>query len=101
MVSWPSRVIYPPIWELRHNIDSKAQKVIASFCLQGVKNISVQSSVSLQHLPYDVSLESNIPKDIGNRLSFATQKLDEIVKAKTSKGKSGSLTKALPEVGMT
>ena len=67
--------------------------------VQGVKSISVQSSVSLQHLPYDVALESGLPKEIESRLSFATQKLNEIVKAKSAKGKSGSLTNALPEVG--
>lgn len=69
--------------------------------MQGVKNISVQSSVSLQHLPYDVKLESNLPANIGGRLSFATQKLQEIVKAKQggSKAKGGSLTSALPAVG--
>lgn len=67
--------------------------------LQGIKDISVQSSVSLQHLPYDVTLETGLPKEIESKLSFATQKLKEIVKAKTSKGKAGSLTNALPEVG--
>lgn len=68
-------------------------------CVQGIRNVSVQSSVSLQHLPYDVALETGLPKEIESRLSFATQKLHEIVKAKNSKGKAGSLTNALPEVG--
>ena len=67
--------------------------------MQGIKNVSVQSSVSLQHLPYDVALETGLPKEIETRLSFATQKLQEIVKAKSSKSKAGSLTNALPEVG--
>ena len=43
--------------------------------------MSVQSSVSLQHLPYDVKLESKLPSEIESRLSFATQKLKEIVDA--------------------
>ena len=67
--------------------------------LQGIKKISVQSSVSLQHLPYDVALETSLPKEIEGKLSFATQKLHEIVKAKTPASKASSLTKALPEVG--
>ena len=53
-------------------------------CLQltlQVKNISVQSSVSLQHLPYDKHLEKNVEASIAGRLAFATQKLEEIVKA--------------------
>ena len=67
--------------------------------LQGIKKISVQSSVSLQHLPYDVALESSLPKEIEGKLSFATQKLHEIVKTKTPASKAGSLTQALPSVG--
>ena len=43
--------------------------------------MSVQSSVSLQHLPYDVKLEKKLPSEIESRLSFATQKLKEIVDA--------------------
>ena len=49
--------------------------------LQGISNVSVQSSVSLQHLPYDVKLEKKLPSEIESRLSFATQKLKEIVDA--------------------
>lgn len=79
------------------SVQSKADSCI----LQGVKNISVQSSVSLQHLPYDVALETGLPKEIEGKLSFATQKLNEIVKAKSPSSKSGSLTKALPQVGAT
>ena len=45
--------------------------------LQGISNVSVQSSVSLQHLPYDVKLEKKLPSEIESRLSFATQKLKE------------------------
>ena len=67
--------------------------------LQGIKQISVQSSVSLQHLPYDVALETSLPKEIEGKLSFATQKLHEIVKAKTPASNAKSLTQALPAVG--
>eukprot|EP00884_Botryococcus_braunii_P016287 jgi/Botrbrau1/3341/Bobra.0048s0036.1 len=48
---------------------------------QGIKNIAVQSSVSLQHLPYDTAMEKNLPQSLVARLSFATQKLAEIVNA--------------------
>jgi 5-methyltetrahydropteroyltriglutamate--homocysteine methyltransferase len=40
--------------------------------------ISVQSSTSLQHVPVDLSLETNLPKDLISRLSFAVQKLTEL-----------------------
>ena len=66
--------------------------------VQGIKNISVQSSTTLQHLPYCVDLESEIPREIQGKLSFACQKLKEIVKAKNASAGSGSLTSALPEV---
>ena len=69
-------------------------------CLQGVKDISVQSSVSLQHLPYDVELEPKLPAAIGGKLAFATQKLHEIVGAasKGASAKAGLLASALPTV---
>ena len=72
----------------------------SAFCLflQGIKNISVQSSTTLQHLPYCVDLESDIPSEIQGKLSFACQKLKEIVKAKSASASSGSLTSALPQV---
>ena len=45
-------------------------------------NLSVQSSVSLQHLPFDADAEVGVlaPPLLG-RLSFAKQKLGEIVRA--------------------
>lgn len=69
--------------------------------MQGIRTISVQSSVSLQHLPYDVRLETNLPAQLGSRLSFATQKLEEIVKAKSegTKPSAGSLRGAFTDIG--
>ena len=59
--------------------------------MQGVKNISVQSSVSLQHLPYDTALEaSNLDADLLARLSFAKQKLGEIVAAASAQPSAGT-----------
>lgn len=49
--------------------------------VQGITNISVQSSVSLQHLPVDKRIEKGLAPQLLERLSFATQKLDEIVAA--------------------
>ena len=66
---------------------------------QGIKDISVQSSASLQHLPYNKELETELPKELVSRLSFAKQKLGEIVNAaKSAKSSGGSLTAALPTV---
>lgn len=66
-----------------------------------MKHISVQSSVSLQHLPYDKDLEQALPAEIVDRLAFAKQKLGEIVAAAKGAGggKSVQLTSALPSVG--
>lgn len=73
----------------------------ASAVLQGIKNISVQSSVSLQHLPYDKELEKNVEASIAGRLSFATQKLQEIVKAAKDAPtlKDDQIKAGLPDVG--
>ena len=69
-------------------------------CLpQGIKDISVQSSASLQHLPYNKDLETELPAELVSRLSFAKQKLGEIVNAaKSAKPSDSSLTAALPSV---
>ncbi len=74
---------------------------IANVVLQGIKNISVQSSVSLQHLPYDKELEKNVEASIAGRLSFATQKLHEIVKAAKDAPtlKDDQIKAGLPDVG--
>ena len=70
--------------------------------MQGIQNISVQSSVSLQHLPYDKELEKNVDASIAARLSFATQKLAEIVKAAKDAPtlKDDQIKAGLPDVGM-
>lgn len=46
---------------------------------QGITRIAVQSSVSLQHLPMDKQCEKELPPELLAKLSFASQKLDEIV----------------------
>ena len=70
--------------------------------VQGIQSISVQSSVSLQHLPYDKELEKNVEASIAGRLSFATQKLGEIVKAAKDAPslKDDQIKAGLPDVGM-
>lgn len=52
--------------------------MLVSWVLQGIRKISVQSSVSLQHLPVDKTIEKGLPAALLSRLSFATQKLDEV-----------------------
>ena len=67
--------------------------------MQGIKDISVQSSVSLQHLPYNAELETALPKELQSRLAFAKQKVAEIAAATKATASSGvSLTAALPPV---
>lgn len=43
-------------------------------------DVFLQTSTSLQHVPYDVRLETGdtISERLGSKLSFATQKLDEL-----------------------
>ncbi|GEN95793.1 5-methyltetrahydropteroyltriglutamate--homocysteine S-methyltransferase [Pediococcus ethanolidurans] len=41
--------------------------------------IVLSSSCSLQHVPYDASLETKLPKTVQQHLAFAYQKLDELV----------------------
>lgn len=45
----------------------------------GIREISVQPSVTLQHLPYDLSSERGLPAELAGRLAFACQKLGTIV----------------------
>lgn len=76
--------------------------ILVVLLVQGIENISVQSSVSLQHLPYDKELEKNVKASIADRLSFATQKLAEIVKAAKDAPtlKDDQIKAGLPDVGM-
>ena len=67
--------------------------------LQGIKEISVQSSVSLQHLPYNAELETALPKELQSRLAFAKQKVAEIAAAAKGGASSGvSLSKCQPPI---
>ncbi|MEE9964885.1 MAG: 5-methyltetrahydropteroyltriglutamate--homocysteine S-methyltransferase [Propionicimonas sp.] len=43
---------------------------------------AVSSSCSLMHVPYDVAAEPGLPVSLRGRLSFADQKLDEVVSLK-------------------
>ena len=56
-----------------------ATTFVAALLAKGIDDISVQSSVSLQHLPYDVALEKNLPAHLNGRLAFAAQKVKDIV----------------------
>ena len=70
--------------------------------LQGITNLAVQSSVSLQHLPYDKEADKQLPGSVHPRLSFALQKLAEMVQAAKKAPELNSkvsLEDALPSVG--
>jgi hypothetical protein len=64
---------------------------VAALLAKGIDDISVQSSVSLQHLPYDVELEKNLPEHLQGKLAFAAQKVKDIVSA----AKDGPSAKAV------
>ena len=69
-----------------------AATFVAALLAKGIDDISVQSSVSLQHLPYDVELEKNLPESLQGKLAFAAQKVKDIVSA----AKEGPTAKAVP-----
>ena len=54
---------------------------VAALMAKGIDSVCVQSSVSLQHLPYDVALEKNLPAHLDGKLAFAAQKVKDIVAA--------------------
>jgi hypothetical protein len=56
----------------------------------GASSLAVTSSVSLQHLPWDVTLEPALPAGLAPRLAFAVQKLGAIARLAAGKGVSGA-----------
>jgi len=77
-----------------------AATFVAALLAKGIDDISVQSSVSLQHLPYDVELEKNLPEHLQGKLAFAAQKVKDIVSAAKEgpTAKAVALTEALAPV---
>ena len=69
-----------------------ATTFVAALLAKGIDSVSVQSSVSLQHLPYDVALEKNLPAHLDGKLAFAAQKVADIVAA----AKAAPGAKAVP-----
>ncbi|MCS6958950.1 MAG: 5-methyltetrahydropteroyltriglutamate--homocysteine S-methyltransferase [Pseudanabaenaceae cyanobacterium SKYGB_i_bin29] len=62
------------VWRLQPEGVIKTLAVIRSI----TDNIRLQTSASLQFVPYDVELETNLPAPLKNVLSFAQQKLGEL-----------------------
>lgn len=63
------------IWKVRPEATFSTLKAI-----QGItSNISLHPSASLQFVPYDATLETQLPDPLRNVLSFAEQKLGEVV----------------------
>ena len=59
----------------------RASAYLAALVQMGLQpnRLRVQTSVSLQHVPIDVNLETKLPADLRQRLAFAVQKLGEMV----------------------
>jgi 5-methyltetrahydropteroyltriglutamate--homocysteine methyltransferase len=71
------------IWRIRPKSIISLLDEIQSF----TDNLSVQPSSSLQFVPYDATREVKLPEPLRNVLSFAEQKLEEVViLGKTLKG---------------
>eukprot|EP00803_Ostreobium_quekettii_P006679 evm.model.scf_2322.1 EVM.evm.TU.scf_2322.1 scf_2322:720-7536(+) len=60
--------------------EGPAAKALADLQALDITNLCVQSSVSLQHLPYTLEDEKALPDDVKGKLAFAVEKLSEIVK---------------------
>ena len=71
----PSFLLSPP-----SNHSDAATAVLGELAALGVADISVQTSVSLQHLPYDLSAEpaAALAPELQSKLAFAVQKLDAL-----------------------
>ncbi|WIM70990.1 5-methyltetrahydropteroyltriglutamate--homocysteine S-methyltransferase [Corynebacterium suedekumii] len=52
----------------------------------GVDKLAVSSSVSLQHVPHTVAVETNLPVDVAGWLSFADEKITEAQALATAVG---------------
>eukprot|EP01060_Flectonema_neradi_P001961 TRINITY_DN111_c0_g1_i15.p1 TRINITY_DN111_c0_g1~~TRINITY_DN111_c0_g1_i15.p1 ORF type:complete len:768 (+),score=203.42 TRINITY_DN111_c0_g1_i15:64-2367(+) len=54
--------------------------------------VVVSPSCSLQFIPYDLSLEKDLPSDVREQLAFAVQKLDVLVKLASSSSATSTST---------
>ncbi|KAK9811094.1 hypothetical protein WJX73_002072 [Symbiochloris irregularis] len=59
--------------------DGSATAFVSALLAKGVTNVTVQTSASLQLVPYDKQAEKQLPSEVHSRLSFAVQKLEEMV----------------------
>ncbi|MDF5733929.1 MAG: 5-methyltetrahydropteroyltriglutamate--homocysteine S-methyltransferase, partial [Rhizonema sp. PD38] len=65
------------IWQIRPNkVIPMLQEIVDS--LDG-KSLHIQPSASLQFVPYDAEREKQLPEELRNVLSFAEQKIKEVV----------------------
>ncbi len=77
------------IWKLRPKETLSTLAEIQNI----TSNISLQPSASLQFVPYDATLETQLPEPLRNVLSFAEQKLQEVAMlAAKLNGESGELS---------
>jgi len=63
------------IWQIRPDTVLSTLAMIQNI----TANIRIQPSASLQFVPYDATRETKLPEPLRNVLSFAEQKLDEVV----------------------
>jgi len=68
----------PPPPKTHHPTPAACASLLSELRALGVTHLAVTSSVSLQHLPWDVSLETSLPAKVAPRLAFAVQKLAAI-----------------------
>ena len=62
------------IWRTDLGAALEVLRQIRQVCPQ----VSVSTSTSLQHVPYDVTVEENLPADVRSWLAFADQKITEV-----------------------
>lgn len=60
----------------------EAAQILSELRGLGIEDICVQSSVSLQHLPYTLEPETKLPEGLSTRLAFAVEKVKEMAKVR-------------------
>jgi len=75
----PGKVVVGGVVSGRNVWRTDVDDALAKLAAVKAAEVTVGSSCSLLHVPYDLSLESDLPAELHGRLAFAAQKVTEIV----------------------
>lgn len=80
----------PPAKQQQHTSTTAAcAALLAELRALGASDLAVTSSVSLQHLPWDLAAEPALPEKLKGRLAFAVQKLGAIARLAAAAAAAG------------